>query len=348
MTHRAPEILLGGTDYTAAVDVWSLGVLLADMYLGTSLFWNYAEEHEADSDDDTEEEVRQTFHNICKCFGLAAMQSLSRYPLHSAYTAETVEFCPLLFQRRGIGLANYLQLRRRTVRRRSSDDLAQLCRPAAIPADAVNLLGRLLAVNPAERWSVAQLLLHPFFQGCVPSEPVVSCPVQRVQLTDFSTPHQTPYDRATVTSFFRHVARRLQWRNSHTLFGALDIAHRYICSSGSYVTVDLISIGAIAENLFEVQARELAEWQEATGVEVAARDIKRAVQRVEFVLKHDLLLATEWMYILAYFHDLAPTKEALHFAEDLLLASLLTQEHSNLGKHIISGRIVNVVRTVFP
>ncbi|CAO3571056.1 unnamed protein product [Mortierella alpina] len=42
-TYRAPELLFSSTSYTSAIDIWSAGVIFAEMYLGRTLF-------EADSD----------------------------------------------------------------------------------------------------------------------------------------------------------------------------------------------------------------------------------------------------------------------------------------------------------
>lgn len=36
--YRAPEILLGASNYTAAVDIWSLGCIITEMYLGHMIF----------------------------------------------------------------------------------------------------------------------------------------------------------------------------------------------------------------------------------------------------------------------------------------------------------------------
>ena len=36
--YRAPELLLGFTDYTKAVDIWSIGCLIAEMITGKALF----------------------------------------------------------------------------------------------------------------------------------------------------------------------------------------------------------------------------------------------------------------------------------------------------------------------
>ena len=36
--YRAPEILLGSSKYTKAVDMWSIGCILGEMYLGKAIF----------------------------------------------------------------------------------------------------------------------------------------------------------------------------------------------------------------------------------------------------------------------------------------------------------------------
>jgi len=36
--YRAPEILLGSHSYTKAVDIWSIGCIIGEMYLGKPMF----------------------------------------------------------------------------------------------------------------------------------------------------------------------------------------------------------------------------------------------------------------------------------------------------------------------
>lgn len=36
--YRAPEILLSSTHYTKGVDMWSIGCILAEMFIGKALF----------------------------------------------------------------------------------------------------------------------------------------------------------------------------------------------------------------------------------------------------------------------------------------------------------------------
>ena len=36
--YRAPELIFGATDYTVAIDVWSVGCVVAELLLGQPLF----------------------------------------------------------------------------------------------------------------------------------------------------------------------------------------------------------------------------------------------------------------------------------------------------------------------
>ena len=36
--YRAPELIFGATDYTAAIDLWSVGCVMAELLLGQPLF----------------------------------------------------------------------------------------------------------------------------------------------------------------------------------------------------------------------------------------------------------------------------------------------------------------------
>ncbi len=36
--YRAPELIFGATDYSCAIDVWSMGCVLAEMVIGEPLF----------------------------------------------------------------------------------------------------------------------------------------------------------------------------------------------------------------------------------------------------------------------------------------------------------------------
>ncbi len=41
--YRAPEIILGSTNYGIGVDIWSIGCIMAELFLGMPLFFSDSE-----------------------------------------------------------------------------------------------------------------------------------------------------------------------------------------------------------------------------------------------------------------------------------------------------------------
>ena len=58
--YRAPELLVGDTKYTSAVDVWAVGCVLAELITGKALFMG-------NSDLDMLFLIRLTTGNYCWC-----------------------------------------------------------------------------------------------------------------------------------------------------------------------------------------------------------------------------------------------------------------------------------------
>jgi serine/threonine protein kinase len=315
LTHRAPELLLDTSYYNESIDVWSMGVVLAEMYLGTHLFWTIVK-----SNPNEDEEVKHTFHNICKCFGTNDMtKALKNHELFDEFISPIHE--------KGMGLQAFMQLRRAC-----DSDIGILRRPTHIPDDALDLIGIMLQVDPYKRASMSEVSTHRFFMGRVPTEPVVACPIQRVRLTDISTIHETPYDRKRVTLFIYAIYIQLDLENIHTLFSALQIANTYltICPDKTD-DLTLIGIVALAVNLFETRLIKVVDWNKLL-VDASHNDIKRAPMAVEKTLRHDLLHATEWMYVQALQQQIIPKSRkrirVLLITEAVLMASMLTQQHS--------------------
>merc|ERR1712137_922741 len=46
--YRAPEVLCSWTDYSGAIDVWSIGCILAEMQMRTALFPGHNTQHQLD------------------------------------------------------------------------------------------------------------------------------------------------------------------------------------------------------------------------------------------------------------------------------------------------------------
>mmetsp|Transcript_46604 Transcript_46604/g.151269 ORF Transcript_46604/g.151269 Transcript_46604/m.151269 type:complete len:827 (-) Transcript_46604:39-2519(-) len=134
--YRAPEILLGSTHYTTAIDVWAAGCVFAEAASGQMLFVG-------DSD------IGQLF-KIFEVLGTPGAAKATPW--------------------RGVeALPHYNELFPNMPPR----DWARF--PALAPLlaqpDAADLLSRMLALDPTERISAAGALEHPFFTAQPPARP---------------------------------------------------------------------------------------------------------------------------------------------------------------------------------
>ncbi|KDR22274.1 extracellular signal-regulated kinase 2 isoform X2 [Zootermopsis nevadensis] len=134
--YRAPEILIGSKWYTQGIDMWSLGCILAEMFLGKPLFQgtstiNQIELIMATIPPPTPEDIR----SICSSYGSSLLQKRPVVPRHS---------------------------------------LEDMLHNA--PLDGIDLVYKLLVFNPYKRLTAAQALQHIYVQRfhCEASEPVLS------------------------------------------------------------------------------------------------------------------------------------------------------------------------------
>lgn len=120
--YRAPEILLAAKRYTKGVDMWSLGCILGEMYLGKALFPGTS----------TINQIERIM-NIITTPSKADIDSIG-----SVYAGSVIE---------------KMNARPRT----SLDSLL-----AGSPFDAVDLMKKLLVFNPEKRWTADEALRHPY------------------------------------------------------------------------------------------------------------------------------------------------------------------------------------------
>ena len=120
--YRAPEILLGSHTYQKAVDMWSVGCIIGEMYLGKPMFRG-----------------KSTLDQIEKVFSLTGMPSKADIAeIDSPHVSKIVGSLPHKYK----------------------PDLTWLF-PTA-PEDALDLMDKLLLVNPNNRLDVQQALEHPY------------------------------------------------------------------------------------------------------------------------------------------------------------------------------------------
>lgn len=131
--YRAPEVLMGQRDYTTAVDMWSIGCIMAEWCQGKALLQG-------------KNEVDQ-LARIFQMVSPSTWPELSKQPRYAEYAPQLTEFLttphPDPFK---LTLASI-----------TDDILAQ------------DLLRNLLQLNPANRISVSAALAHPFFHRFVAS-----------------------------------------------------------------------------------------------------------------------------------------------------------------------------------
>jgi serine/threonine protein kinase len=119
--YRAPELIFGATDYSAAIDVWSAGCVMAEMIIGTPLFPG-------------ESSVDQLVE-IIKVLGTPTKEQIE--DMNRNYT----EF-------------KFPQIK--------GCAWSKVFRPS-VPAQAIDLVSRLLSYSPQKRAVPAEACAHPFF-----------------------------------------------------------------------------------------------------------------------------------------------------------------------------------------
>lgn len=148
--YRAPELLLGATSYDASIDMWSIGCVFAELFLGHPIFQGKTEL----------EQITKIF-DIC---GTPTTESWPDYkflPLSSKFVPEKVK------PRR---LREYL-LRETSARKR------------ILPKGALDLIDSLLVLDPEQRLSATDSLNAHFFHSrpLAPENPEALTPTINVE-----------------------------------------------------------------------------------------------------------------------------------------------------------------------
>jgi len=122
--YRAPELILGATRYTTAIDIWSVGCVLAELFLGRPIFAG-----------DTN---RQQIQMIMRVIGAPTRQQI--IAMNKDYSA-------------GTALPDIPHVPWEKVFRSSN-----------MPdSDALDVINKILTYDPTDRPTAAKLLVHPWF-----------------------------------------------------------------------------------------------------------------------------------------------------------------------------------------
>jgi serine/threonine protein kinase len=127
---KPPELLLGATEYGTEVDMWGIGCVFFELLLGYSPF---------PGKDDVDQ-----FRKIIQLCGTDFLLDVRKYPSHPSGFPQLPHY-----------YESTKSLKRYTSR---FDSLA-----SSLPKEAVDLLSRLLCVNPIQRISALDAFDHDFF-----------------------------------------------------------------------------------------------------------------------------------------------------------------------------------------
>ena len=132
--YRAPEMMLGISNYAIGLDIWSIGCILGELYIKKPLFMG-------------DSEIDQLY-KIMQIYGTFNELTLPGYKAFP-YFNQNFPFW------KGIGLRQY-------VNKRCSEE-------GGIPMDdlAFDLLEKMLAIDPIKRITCKESLNHPYFKDVV-------------------------------------------------------------------------------------------------------------------------------------------------------------------------------------
>lgn len=129
--YRAPEVILNASEYTKAIDIWSIGCIFAELLGRTALFPgdNYLDQ----------------IQRVIAVLGTPTYEDISYISNDKA-----LEFI-------------------KSIPKRSKQSYDALF-PDANPL-ALDLLSKMLTFNPHNRFTVEECLAHPYFEGLVNRSP---------------------------------------------------------------------------------------------------------------------------------------------------------------------------------
>lgn len=144
--YRAPELIFGATDYTTAIDVWSVGCVFGEMIIGRPLFPG--------------ESSMDQLVEIIKVLGTPTREEV--VAMNPGYT----------------DFHKFQQLK--------PQPWAKVFKRHVLPPDALDVLARMLTYVPTERITALQACAHPYFDELRDSEVSLPASFPRATLFNFS------------------------------------------------------------------------------------------------------------------------------------------------------------------
>jgi serine/threonine protein kinase len=129
--YRAPEMMLGINHYAIGLDIWSIGCIFVELYLGKPFIMG-------------DSEIDQLF-KLMQVYGTFNELTLPGYKAFPYFDQDFPYW-------KGVGLKNYLKQRH-----------------GVIPIDdvAYDLMEKMLAIDPCKRITCKEALSHPYFNDVI-------------------------------------------------------------------------------------------------------------------------------------------------------------------------------------
>jgi len=144
---RAPEVLLGASTQSSAIDVWSSGVVMLSILSGTSLFFLSARDFDG-------------LLEIASLFGSQRVQKLAKFYGKDCTLGKDMEF-----PAGGIDGADEASGTPAELRDRCRVQFPEHPAHSTMPMAGYDLLSQLLMIEPHKRYTAAAALEHPFFKS---------------------------------------------------------------------------------------------------------------------------------------------------------------------------------------
>jgi len=345
VTHRAPEVLEGLPVYTEKIDTWAAGVIAAEMYLPRNhMFWTPGDEGSTPMESETEkEEELQTLTEIKKCLTSPCGWNLE-HQIHWRRMAGN-EWGNEIKTPPGINREPIISHPSTLPSRLTEYTFPGHARPIPAPPDVdmMNVICRLLTLDPADRPSVSDIMTDPLFSKFSFSETEISDPLSRLRLMEvhLNMPCYHP-DRQHLVHMMYLISLNMNWQNPHSFFAGVQICDVFLSSGTWFISLSMVSvaIGVLVEAMFEGHLHRHKTWIKRHPLKgkCGKKDIRKVVHMIEDVLRHRLFFTSEWMYLDHFCGEFPDSVRSL--ATNLMSMVVCHAEHRKYPKEAQARAVV--------